>query len=208
MRFLKQTTAITIHLGPLVDATDGFTLETGLTASTSDVDLWKAGALSPLDISGRTFTHRGNGIYTVTLLASDVDTAGMMVIHTHIPGARPVQHEFMVLPATTYDAMVTGTPLPADMTRIAGNATAATLATFGFLGIKNFTVQTGSTTSRVVTNLTESVSDHWNGRTVVFISGALAGQASTITDYNGSTKELVVNTLTAAPTAGDIAVIV
>jgi len=208
MRFLKQSTAITIHLGPLVDATDGFTLETALTASTSEVELWKAGALTPLDISARTFTHRGNGIYTVTLIATDVDTAGMMVIHTHVAGSRPVAHEFMVLPETTYDAMVTGAPLPADMTRISGNASAATLMTFSALAIKNFTVGSGSSTTRIATNLTESASGHWNGRSLLFVSGTLAGQGTSITGYNGSTKELTVNGLTMEPTSGDIAVIV
>ncbi len=40
------------------------------------------------------------------------------------------------------------------------------------------------------------------------VRGAVLVQAATITDYNGSTKELTVAGFTSAPAAGDIAVIV
>ena len=43
MRLLKQSTAVTIVIGPFVDDTDGKTAETGLTLSQSDVLLWKEG---------------------------------------------------------------------------------------------------------------------------------------------------------------------
>jgi hypothetical protein len=207
MRFLKQSTAVLLQIGPFVDATDGFTAETALTPSSSDVELWKHNAVTAVNIFNRTWVHLGNGIYTVTLLTTDVDTAGPLSIHGHISGARPVWHEFMVLPATSYDAIVGGSPLPADMLRVNGNASAAGNLVFGALAIKPVTIGSGSSTTRIATNLTESAGDHWNGRTLAFVSGALAGQASTITDYNGSTKELVVNALTTAPVSGDIAVI-
>lgn len=208
MRLLKKSTAVVVHLGPFVDATDGFTLETALAASTSDVELWKAGATAPVDISGRTWTHRSNGVYTVSLLTTDLDTAGPLFISTQITGARPVAHEFMVLPDTTYDALVSGAALPADMTKVNGNAAAAGNLTFGGLGMKPITIGSGSTTTRIATNLTESASDHWKGGTLVFVSGTLSGQRTSITGYNGTTKELTVSALTQAPSNGDLAVIV
>lgn len=208
MRFLKQSTEAIVQLGPFVDATDGVTAETALSPSSTNVRLYKAGGTLAVDIYDATWTHIGLGMYRVTLTTSHTDTAGPLVIVAQISGARPVVHEFNVVAATSYDALMSGSPLPANMTYVAGNATAATLMSFPALTLQNIVIGTGSSTTRVATNLTESTSDHWNGRTLIFVTGALAKQATTITDYNGSTKELVVNALTAAPTSGDVAVIV
>ena len=208
MRFLKQSTSVVLVLGPFVDATDGATAETALSAAANTVEMYKSGGTAPVDISARSWTHIGNGQYRVTLTASDVDTAGPLVIHAHISGARSVWHEFNVLAATAYDAMISGSALPADMTKVAGSTTAATLMLYPALGIGIVTVGSGSTTTRIATDLTESVSDFYNGRSLLFVSGTLAKQAASITDYNGSTKELTVSALTAAPSAGDVAVIV
>lgn len=208
MRILKQSTAAIVTLGPFVDATDGFSLEEGLTASANQVGLRKSGSTIAVDLAARSWTHRGQAVYSVSLTTTDTDTAGPALITASMTGARTVTHEFNVLAATAYDALVSGTQIPADVTKIGGNATAAVLATFTALGAKNFTVGSGSTTTRIATDLTESASSHWSGRSIVFISGNLAGQAASITSYNGSTKELTVGALTAAPTVGDIVVIV
>ena len=208
MRFLKISTSVIVQVGPFVDATDAVTAETALTPSSTNVRLYKAGGTTAVDIYDATWTHIGLGMYRVTLTTSHTDTAGPLMIVAQIAGARPVVHEFMVLPATTYDMMVSGSALPANMTHLVGNSTAATLMVFGALGLKNFTVGSGSTTTTVETDLTEATNDHWNGRSIVFISGTLAGQAATISDYNGTTKAITVAALTSAPIAGDIAVIV
>lgn len=208
MRFLQQSTSVVVTLGPFVDATDGVTAETALSPSATNVRLYKAGATGSVDIAAATWTHIENGVYRVTLTTAHTDTAGPMLIVAAISGARQVVHEFNVVSAAAYASLTAGTALPANVTQITGNATAATLMVFSALGIKNFTVGSGSSTTRVATNLTESVSDHWNGRTVIFVTGSLAGQAASITDYNGSTKELTVSALTGAPTSGDTAVIV
>ncbi|MBK9054945.1 MAG: hypothetical protein IPL78_29805 [Chloroflexi bacterium] len=60
----------------------------------------------------------------------------------------------------------------------------------------------------MTTNLTEATNDHYNGRIVVFITGDLAGQATDITDYDGSTKMLTMTALTEAPISGNRFVIV
>lgn len=83
-------------------------------------------------------------------------------------------------------------------------------------GVLKALVTTGSTTTSVVLNATtgidgaapSSTNDFYNGRVIVFISGTLAGQATDITDYDGSTKALTVTALTSAPSSGDTAVIV
>lgn len=43
------------------------------------------------------------------------------------------------------------------------------------------------------TNLAEATDDHYNGCIIIFTSGNLAGQASIIVDYNGTTKEITVD---------------
>ncbi len=70
-------------------------------------------------------------------------------------------------------------------------------------------LQQGSTTSSALsrtqasTNLTSSVSNLYSGRLLIFTTGALRQEVTTITGYNGSTKVLSFNSLTSAPSAGD-----
>lgn len=77
----------------------------------------------------------------------------------------------------------------------------------GAQGLVPFTVGTGSTTTVIETDLTEATDDHYNGRTIVFLTGALAGQGATIADYAGATKRLTIAAATDAPANGDLAVI-
>lgn len=207
MRFLRANTAAVVTLGPFVDQTDGYTLETALSATSNTIEIFKSEATAALDVSSRTLAHISGGVYRISLLAADLDTPGPLKLHAHLSGARPMMETFNVLSQTAYDALISGSAMPANMTQVVGNATAATLAVFGFTTIKNFTVGSGSTTTRIATNLTEAQSSHWVGRTVVFTSGSLAGMATSITGYNGTTKELEVAALPQAPGSGDIAVI-
>lgn len=67
------------------------------------------------------------------------------------------------------------------------------------------TVDTGSFTSTTTEfeadDITEATADHYNGRIVLFTSGALLGQATDITDYalSGSNGHFTVTALTEAP---------
>lgn len=59
------------------------------------------------------------------------------------------------------------------------------------------------------TNLTEATDDHYNGSIIIFTSGNLAGQASIIVGYDGTTKEITVNpAFIEAPSSGNAFVIV
>jgi hypothetical protein len=74
----------------------------------------------------------------------------------------------------------------------------------------------GGTTTAIALNTTTGIDgaapsssdDFYNGRVAIFTSGALAGQATAITDYVGATKVLTVVALTAAPASGVTLVIV
>lgn len=77
-------------------------------------------------------------------------------------------------------------------------------------------IGSGSTTTSIVLNATtgidggapSSTNDFYNGRILIFTSGALAGQATSVEDYVGSTVTLTVVALTGAPASGVTAVIV
>jgi peptidoglycan hydrolase CwlO-like protein len=82
--------------------------------------------------------------------------------------------------------------------------------------LKAIVAAAGSTTTAVVLNATTGIdggvpsatNDFYNGRVIIFTSGALAGQATDITDYVGATQTLTVTALTGAPASGVTAVIV
>jgi hypothetical protein len=81
------------------------------------------------------------------------------------------------------------------------------------LAVLELAVGSGSTTTAVKFNTINggapsSVDDFYNGRVIVFTSGALAGQATSITDYTGATTTATVPALTGAPANGVTAVIV
>jgi hypothetical protein len=79
--------------------------------------------------------------------------------------------------------------------------------------VLTMTVDTGSTTTAVVLKTVEggaasATNDFYNGRVIIFTSGALAGQATSITDYVGATKTCTVPALTGAPAEDVTGVIV
>lgn len=87
----------------------------------------------------------------------------------------------------------------ADARKISTSATAADNLEAGSTALVPGTCAAGSTTTIVETNLTEATDDHYNGRVISFISGDLAGQTTSISDYNGTTKTLTVVALTEPP---------
>lgn len=105
---LRQSTAVTIVVGPFMDASDGVTPETGITLGAADqAEVLKAGGAATVDISGRTFTAitGADGFYHLSLIAGDVDTvgAGRIVIQDSSVCV-PVQIPFQVIEEAVYDA--------------------------------------------------------------------------------------------------------
>ena len=213
MQFLKQSTAVTIHVGPAVDATDGFTPETALAAGTvDDIGLYKEAATALTDISATTtFTHRSEGMYTATLSTTDTNTLGKLVfslVDTSI--CRPIRHEFMVLPANIYDSLVGGSDyLDANVYQLAGSAAYATLlGQLAQAGVYGTCITGTLTTTTMTTDLPEATDDHYNGRRMYFIGGVLDGQKGDISDYTGATKFITLSpALTEAPANGQAFII-
>jgi hypothetical protein len=212
MQFLKQSTSVKVVIGPFVDETDSKTPETGITLGAADhAEIIKHDSGSVVDIASNTWAAitSADGLYNLTLSTTDTNTPGMLTVYVADTSVcLPVKQNFMVLPGAIYDALVGGTDtLEVDVVAISGDATAADNLEAGAEALVSSTCSTGSTTTTIVTNLTEGTDDHYNGRTVIFTTGTLAGQSASITDYNGTTKTLTVSTMTEAPSNADAFVI-
>ena len=85
-----------------------------------------------------------------------------------------------------------------------GVGSGATNAARGYQGLVLGKAVTGTlTASAFTTDLTEATNDHYNGRSLTFTTGTLTGQQTTILDYVGATKTLVVAAMTEAPANND-----
>ncbi len=135
MRVLKQSTAVTLLIGPFLDDGDGKTAETGLTISQADVRLSKNGGDMAQKGDATSCTHDELGYYTCPLSTTDTGTLGILKIMVHEAGALPVWHEYTVVPAAVYDSLVLGTDyLPVDVAEISSDSTAANNAEAFFDG--------------------------------------------------------------------------
>lgn len=103
-------------------------------------------------------------------------------------------------PGQLEDVLDGASPLDVNVSQLDSSATAAARAAWGFRALITGTAMTGTlTTTSFTTSLSETTNDHYNGRTLTFISGALAGQMTTITDYDGASKRVTVTAMTEAP---------
>ena len=207
MPILLQNTAVTVAIGPIL-GTDFLTPQTSVTLSSGHAELIQPGSVSSTDISGRAWSAVSNGIYQLGLVASDTSVVGPLLIHIHAASTQPLATRFDVLSPTGYAALLAAGAIPANVQQVNGSLTAASNIQQAALGIAPLTVGSGSSTTLVSTNLSNATSAFYVGRTLVFTSGALAGQATAITAYNGATKQLTVAQMTGAPASGDTAVIV
>jgi hypothetical protein len=108
MLYLKQSTAVTLKIGPFIDDTDGKTAETGLTEHPADILLSKNGGNFAAKNEGTNCSHDNLGWYACPIDATDTNTLGRLQLHCHEAGFLPVFHEYMVLPANVYNSLVLG----------------------------------------------------------------------------------------------------
>ena len=125
MLWLKQSTAVTLKIGPFVDETDGKTAETGLTIAQADVRLSMNGGNIVQKNEGTSCTHDELGIYGCPIDTTDTGTLGRLQLWVHESGALPVWHEFMVVPANVWDSFFGAEHLDVNVVEIDDDATAA-----------------------------------------------------------------------------------
>lgn len=121
MVYLKQSTSVTLLIGPFVDSTDGDTAETALTIAQADVRLSKNGGNMAAKNESTSCTHDELGYYTCPLDATDTGTLGVLKLMVHASGALAVWVECMVVNANWYDTMFSTDQLDVNVTNIEGS---------------------------------------------------------------------------------------
>lgn len=106
--WLRQSTAASIMLGPLVSNTDGFS-PCAATFNATDVRLSKNGATFAAKNEATAPSSAEFGWFKIILNTTDTNTAGDLVIAASVTGAIPVWREYMVLAGSAYDAMINNT---------------------------------------------------------------------------------------------------
>lgn len=120
---LRQSDAIELVIGPLVDSTDGVTAETALTISQADVTLTKCAAAGDCAASAQkndasSCAHVTNGLYECDFNTTDTDTIGVLRIDVQESGAAPWFGTFVVVEEAVYDACCSGSAVPLTKTDI------------------------------------------------------------------------------------------
>lgn len=124
-QWLRQSTAVTVKLGPFLDKTDGVTLESGISSSdmNTNLKLSKAfGAFAARNGTPGATSYDTQGYYAVPLNTTDTGTLGTLEISVSDPATHlHVWDKYTVLSAVVYDALVAGTDnLQVDLTQILG----------------------------------------------------------------------------------------
>lgn len=124
MLLLKQSTAVTVKMGPFLDDGDGKTAETGLTLAQADVRVSHNGGALAAKHDASPCTHDELGLYDCPLDATDTAPLGRLELFVHEAGALPVWHPFMVLPAAVFDAWFGSDRQQVDLLEVAGTSVA------------------------------------------------------------------------------------
>jgi len=125
MQEIRQSTACTIVLGPIVDAADGVTAHTTAIANT-DIRLHKEGGTTFGNKSTGSSTHREDGFHTASFDATDTNTDGKLTVNVSVTGEAPYRLDLMVLSQGAYDAKYpnTGNGVRANLIQWASSAVA------------------------------------------------------------------------------------
>lgn len=110
---LKQSTAVTVRLGPFLDKTDGVTPETALGGNggniETNVSLSKAGGTFGARSSTTDPVYDASGWYSLALNASDTNTLGSLVVQCSDAATYlPVWADFRIVDAASYASEVEG----------------------------------------------------------------------------------------------------
>ena len=122
MHLLKQNTAATVVVGPVLDSAGAAVT----TAVVGDFRLAKEGTSAVL--SGATVTHDANGYYLIALTTTNTNTVGRLAIYSNNTAQSMGTTRFMVLLPSVYDALVT------NATNTSGGLPAATAAITALAG--------------------------------------------------------------------------
>src|SRR5690348_8347548 len=121
MKLLRQSTSVTVKVGPFLSTTDGATASTALTIAQADVILFLNNGAGAQKHSATSATHDTQGVYGVPLDTTDTGTLGPLKLLVNKSSAFPVWDEWTVVAANIYDSLVAATgTLNANIFAIAG----------------------------------------------------------------------------------------
>lgn len=122
--WLKQSTAVTVKIGPFIDDTDFKTAETALTISQADIRLSKNGGAFAQSNNAAGATHDASGYYGIPLDTTDTNTLGTLRVFVAETGALHVWQDFMVVTANIWDSLFGADKLQVDVAEWLGTAAA------------------------------------------------------------------------------------
>lgn len=122
--WLRQSTAVTVPIGPFVDSTDGDAEEAALTIAQADVRLSKNGGASAQKNNATSATHDADGVYLCPFSTTDTNTLGQLVAWVHVSGALFAKHIFHVIPAQVWDSFFGSDTLDVSVIQWLGTAVA------------------------------------------------------------------------------------
>lgn len=215
MQYLRTNTATRITVGPFLDKTDGITPEVALTVTSEKLTfIVDTGGVPTLVLDAAPTASGGNndmvhitgddsGYYDLELTAANVNYLGRAKLSLNdVTTHCPVFHEFMIIPAVIYDAMILGTDLfDVSVTQILGTAV-STPATAGILDVNVKNMNNVAATSITAINANQGTTQPVNFTG----TGASALAKSDMVDIAGaavstSTAQLGVNAVQAGGTA-------
>ena len=139
MRFLKQSTAVSISIGHLIDEVDQITPITSLTPSEITAGVVKGVTNTSLTLTAsggsNDFVHIVSGLWSLELTTSDTDTLGQLRVHLlDADKFLPLFEDFQIVTANVYDSLFgSGDNLQTDMIQIDWNTTNGNNATLNLL---------------------------------------------------------------------------
>lgn len=102
---LKQSTAQTVVIGPILDA-DGVAVTTAIV---TNISIAKNGSAAPLTTED--LTHLANGYYTLALTTTNTNTLGILAVFANNTAMSMTVFRWNVIVAQVYDSLVSGTDL-------------------------------------------------------------------------------------------------
>jgi len=195
MVFVKQSTAVTLLIGPFVDEDDGKTAETGLTISQADVRLSKNGGNMAQKNNADACVHDELGYYTCALDTTDTNTLGVLKVMVHESGALPVWETCMVVTANVWDTLCSTDQLDVNVTNVAGTSQTAN---DNGADINAILTDTGTTLPSTLSTIDGKV-DTIDGNVDSILTDTGTTLPATLTTIDGIVDDILVDTGTTLP---------
>jgi hypothetical protein len=195
LKYLRASTVTTIVIGPFLDATDGKTPKTALSAPAGRVV--KNGAGSALTVTN--WAHDANGHYTIDLATGDTNTVGRLRLDFSDPTTfLPVWEDFSVLSAAVYDVLF-GTVAPSTYAGGDTAGVATLLAGVNVTAVNGMavrpagTAQGGGTATITLDAADPDAAGDVTRRGITLVGGTGIGQARWVVAYNTATRVATVD---------------